>query len=1339
MQEAAEASYDLESGIISGIAEASGFDKAVNTLGELAEVAEFAARMLNYKDSVTAAKELDIALSRTKENLEKETNGDFIAKAFGKSQTEIEMANAEILNTEDSLAAAGINAMNMEHGFKQGETAAEALYNLVNRVKDETNAAAGAARSMAFAWKASVEEMQGIRKDAMTSVMQDIVDNQSDQLDAQREAEEKANSAMWDNRLDAQQNAFDKEQRAMDSKWENKNDAAETYWDNRVKAVQDAIEAEEKAEEKRQKMFDAEIARIQKLNEAMNRNIDFNVALNEGNFDEAAKIRNDVSAAAGQSTLEAAAAAGSGRTDKRVNRLEGQAENIEEARDAYMKDLKKKEDAERRHLDKVQKMREKALQRERDASVDALNATWEARKKANDRAMEMFMATIPRTEKELKKHIANTEFAYTNYGERLMANGEMWAKDVHKNMLFYIRQAGRDLKSDKVWEQLGSESMKNMLKGMGFTGWKQFKHFVETGEMKDFPGPKNGKSGSGDSTSAAGPRGDQPITYHRGGMVDGGPGSGRAGVARTTRGLHHSETMARVQKGEYIVNKDAAAKNKSLLDTVNSGSPFGHDGDGRGNLYGEGGPGQGPAGMLAAMLSRGIMTGTAKAVSRANDKKKAEVAAAQAYGSQYSGVVGGRKYALPGVKPWVYEAAQYLGNKFNIATIGGVGQRSSNPTSDHPRGLALDFMTSDVAKGSALSEEAIRLWKDLDATYLIWRARIHSFDSRGWQGYSHPSGATDPTSMHMDHVHVSFSPTGDVGDLPALTAGGSVSGGFVQGTGGMHRPVPTGSPGSLHYNNAVDIGVGTGTPVYAVADGVVTSSRDIAGPLSSDTYNGDGPYGSYGRVIQVSHGAFDTLYAHLSNRMVNAGQEVRGGAKIGLSGNTGNSSGPHLHFEAHGASPYAFLKKGGTIKNDNTPAVLHKDERVLSAPLTSKLDAGIDAIYKATKNRAWQPAGQAPQAWGPWGSTPEDKKKRRTPYDYPMLQTGMADSPYTWFSSEDMGGKKGSKKGSASNSAGSAATEAATADSGNKSGLRIGTLNTWVKASAKATISDIARLLEGTDFLALTEMGRKLGSVRKFLSTRNWGVVGGGNRDQSMSVMAYNKATQELLKSGQRKLGDRMANVVGGREKRYANYGQFLDKDSGRKTWQVAAHTVPAGRGLNAKNGPLYREQWGNLNKLVEELQGTGIPTFVSGDLNVHQSRDNFQTPGNLNEFASKGVDYVFGDKKMSELMRQWTVGGMHSDHGGALMSQFTIPGLKTGGTIKYDNTIANLHKDEKVLTAKNTRALDQGLQNLASGGGKVHNDIKVYGTPGMDEEMLANKVVAKIQRQNSRLPGSRK
>jgi len=88
----------------------------------------------------------------------------------------------------------------------------------------------------------------------------------------------------------------------------------------------------------------------------------------------------------------------------------------------------------------------------------------------------------------------------------------------------------------------------------------------------------------------------------------------------------------------------------------------------------------------------------------------------------------------------------------------------------------------------------------------------------------------------------------------------------------------------LAGHNGVDFGVLEGTPVKATAAGLVVRA----------CMDGSG----YGNHVRIEHGEDRlSLYAHLSQLKVKVGQDVKRGHVIGLSGNPGNSTGPHLHFE----------------------------------------------------------------------------------------------------------------------------------------------------------------------------------------------------------------------------------------------------------------------------------------------------------------------------------------------------------------------------------------------------------------------------------------------------------
>jgi len=116
----------------------------------------------------------------------------------------------------------------------------------------------------------------------------------------------------------------------------------------------------------------------------------------------------------------------------------------------------------------------------------------------------------------------------------------------------------------------------------------------------------------------------------------------------------------------------------------------------------------------------------------------------------------------------------------------------------------------------------------------------------------------------------------------------------------MAHPIPSSVlTQGKHGYNGVDFGAPVGTKVYASLSGKVI----IAKP---DGYNG-----GYGHYIVIGHdNGTQTLYAHLSKLDVSVGDEVAKGDHIALSGNTGRSTGPHLHFEVRGGTnPWVGFSK----------------------------------------------------------------------------------------------------------------------------------------------------------------------------------------------------------------------------------------------------------------------------------------------------------------------------------------------------------------------------------------------------------------------------------------------
>lgn len=241
-------------------------------------------------------------------------------------------------------------------------------------------------------------------------------------------------------------------------------------------------------------------------------------------------------------------------------------------------------------------------------------------------------------------------------------------------------------------------------------------------------------------------------------------------------------------------------------------------------------------------------------------------------------------------------------------TFHGVGERPAGGDGDHANGRAVDMMIpySDYQSSEAKDYGwQVTKWlqdnrKRFGIKYLIYDKKIWSVarSDEGWREYDHYAGCSSDTCLHYDHIHASV--YGDAAALPS--------------TGDWALPVPPGSYtltarfGECGGNwenchTGLDFAAGTGTTVRAAGDGTVIAAAHSTGP--------------YGNYVKVDHGqGIVTMYAHLYDFPPGlVGEQVRAGMRIGEVGATGNTTGPHLHFELRQrgvpTDPEAWLERHG--------------------------------------------------------------------------------------------------------------------------------------------------------------------------------------------------------------------------------------------------------------------------------------------------------------------------------------------------------------------------------------------------------------------------------------------
>ncbi len=191
----------------------------------------------------------------------------------------------------------------------------------------------------------------------------------------------------------------------------------------------------------------------------------------------------------------------------------------------------------------------------------------------------------------------------------------------------------------------------------------------------------------------------------------------------------------------------------------------------------------------------------------------------------------------------------------------------------------------------------------------------------------------DTTSVHPYHfdlTHMQDTVTlvlADHNDCAFMApAAGFITSGFGVRVAPRYHYVRSGKRGAMRryftghssaYHFGVDLALHKGDNVYAAFDGIVRYS----------SYN----TGGYGNCVVIRHyNGLETLYGHLSGRIVSPGQSVKSGELIGYGGSTGFSTGPHLHFETRylgqPIDPTTFIDfKDSTYKLKNDTLVITRN------------------------------------------------------------------------------------------------------------------------------------------------------------------------------------------------------------------------------------------------------------------------------------------------------------------------------------------------------------------------------------------------------------------------------
>lgn len=829
----------------------------------------------HFRNLIYTQEHLQVAIANTEmETLTVDEAQKRYNESMGRAaQGGYKLSEAEKLVTLNAFrAAAGLDkATHSTQGFTQAVRAAQAAasrpwipadafknlpkasdFNAYTLREHGFEATEEDALKIADMYRSTMEEAQGdlfsISDTAMSNAIQAqdryiqrANERASDALSKRHEGQTEALAA----RQEAAQEAFESRREAWRDRWEGimdnfekKNKARrksiEDSYDARINKIEETIEVEQKAEDVRQKIFEAERTRLSRMAAMANKSIDFNVALNTGDLDSAARISNDMFSTQESWLIDDAEEAAGEAWDKRKSALKKEIDALEAGKDAALEKVKAIEEAEKEALEEKRKREDKALDNEKKALSKSLEqqrkrlqegqraeqkalsdrqrdaADFRAQEQARHRiALDTQLATlrahVPRNQKELDKQMRDIQAAYDDYGKKLGIKGDVWAGVVGDALKTRIGDANLKMANDTKWKQMGEVIAANIVKGgLGITLDELFKWIAGGPPPKGLKAPKTPIYDSRSGTYKVPNTG---LTFrHSGGIIGPNATGRRTGISGNS--LSPSEVPVTALIGEAVLNRNATKY-------------LGHD--------------------LIYKLNRG------------------EKIAPNAMGGPDFGVAD-----WPGA------------NVIQVLMA------------------ALMYKATEQAMAAALLNPA-NMPDAISSGYGLVGGMGPS------TGPVYPGGWTRP-------------------------AAGRISSRY----GWRTHPIT----GTRRMHNGTDIAAPMGAPIYAAKGGRVTMAHFSGGR---------------GNLTQIDHGGgLATGYAHQSRFLVRPGDRVRTGQRIGSIGSTGASTGPHLHFEHYVNGRYAppgriipGLMKGGYTMSDGL-AKLHKNETVLTAPLSEKLKIGID-------------------------------------------------------------------------------------------------------------------------------------------------------------------------------------------------------------------------------------------------------------------------------------------------------------------------------------------------------------------------------------------------------------
>jgi TP901 family phage tail tape measure protein len=532
------------------------------------------------------------------------------------------------------------------------------------------------------AYASSAEETWKNRLDNITKAFEskkEALQKQMTDFDKAYDQKQQAFGDRWDATMESTKQSFADRQKAIEDQATAQIDSI----DNQIQAIQDQKAAEAELENARQKQFEAEKQRIERMTTLANNRIAYSRAIGGGNLDEAARVQNNSeSVSLGWSIDDAnsrasdKAAAKDKLSDQQIKELnstkdliqkqkQAKLDALKEEEDAVTKSLEKQREAEKRSMETARDIEKERLQnrldglaKEQSAAEDKERKVQEMNKRTLDIQLATLKAFIPQNEAQLNDHINRVGGAYGQFGLGLQGAGSMWGQIVGNALQNNVDIARNQMSSDANWGAFGAQVAGAIAQGAFGLNLNDFMNLLRTGN------PPAGWAPPGVQTIQQ--RSSDAIHYrHTGGLVDDTLGS-RAGIGGD--GLHPSEMPIVAQRGEFVINKDAVQRlGTQNLTRINAGDPKAIS-----SGVSVAGYGGGFAGIMGRAMTQIAVNNLAAHYAAENSKVAAALGFDTGSGTgaavDFAKAQDGKPYIWGGVGPAGYDCSGYMSAIANVLT-----------------------------------------------------------------------------------------------------------------------------------------------------------------------------------------------------------------------------------------------------------------------------------------------------------------------------------------------------------------------------------------------------------------------------------------------------------------------------------------------------------------------------------------------------------------------------------------------------------------------------------------------------------------------------------------------